>query len=148
MPSEKQRIGDLGEKFVAKRMSCLRCKRSGSIKQLPTNFKCADLICDFCGATSQVKTYQQESPGLPSSILGAAWAPQKERMESGIYHPLWLVRLGKSQRVKEVWLIPSELQSPEMFIKRKPLPATAKRAGWQGYLIDTKRFADNITKML
>jgi len=52
-------------------------KKTKTLKQLPNNFKCADLICDFCGHTSQVKTFRSDEEGLPNSILGAAWQPQK-----------------------------------------------------------------------
>lgn len=147
MPTAKQKVGDVGERHVARHMPCLKCKRSGSMKQLPPNFKCADLICDFCGATSQVKTFRKDNEGLPPSILGAAWQPQSERMQNGIYHALWLVRLSANMRVKEVWLLPSELQNENLFQKRQPLSANAKRADWQGYLIDAKGFADRIIKM-
>lgn len=148
MPSEKQDIGNKGEAFITKKMTCLKCKRERTLKQLPNNFKCADLICDFCGHTSQVKTFRSDTEGLPRAVMGAAWGPQEERMHSGIFHALWIVRMNPRQRVKEVWLATSEVQKPEMFVKRKPLSPTAKRSGWQGYLIDTANYSHCFIKML
>ena len=139
--------GEIGERHIVQTMPCLRCKRHKTLKQLPTNFKCADLICDFCGHTSQVKTFTKDTPGLPTQIPGAAWAPQQERMTAGVFHALWFVRIDGKLKPQEVWMISSEAQDAEMFVPRKPLSSTARRAGWQGYLIDTGRFADRAIKM-
>jgi hypothetical protein len=38
-----------------------------------------------------------------------------------------------------IFFLPRDLQSPEMFTQRKPLSATAKRAGWTGFMIDTSK---------
>src|SRR3954454_19856941 len=49
MATARQQLGEFGEQRVVKDCSCLRCKRPGSLLRLPPNFKCADVICDFCG---------------------------------------------------------------------------------------------------
>jgi len=106
----------------------------GTLKQLPPNFKCADIICDFCGYLAQVKTSSQESiDSIPDQILGAAWNVQKERMDSSIYFPLFLV-LFKSVREFSIFYLSKDLQNETMFIPRKPLSDNARRAGWQGFL--------------
>ena len=149
MPSKNQRIGKLGEKFVTKMMNCLKCKKQNSLKLLPTNFKCADLICEFCGHTSQVKTFRNDSEGLPNQIAGAKWNPLNERIQAGIYHALWIVRMNQTNnRCCEIWLVTSEAQDPKMFVKRKPLSSAAKKAGWQGYRIDVANHADRFIKVL
>jgi len=132
MPTEKQKLGALGEALVAKSCDCPRCKRSRTLKRLPANFKCADVVCDFCGYLAQVKTSNVRDTGrLPRRVTGAAWRPQKERMDSGIYFPLFLVLV--SGRKRGIYYLPSDLQLPSMFKKRKPLSKTAKRKGWQGF---------------
>ena len=149
MPSRNQLIGDKGEKFVIRKMNCLKCKRTGTLKLLPRNFKCADIICDFCGHTSQVKTFRKDGEGLPNQILGAAWGPLEQRINAGIYHALWIVRMNqRNEKCCEIWLVTSEAQSPEMFIIRKPLAPNARRAGWQGYNIDVANHADRFIKVL
>lgn len=66
--------------------------------RLPNNFKCADVICDFCGYLAQVKTARVRNvDSIPNTVLGAAWGPQKERMASAIYFPLFLVLAGASR---------------------------------------------------
>ena len=106
------------------------------VPQLPTNFKCADLVRDFCGYLAQVKSVTVKNPDvIPKRVLGAAWKPQLERMDASIYFPLYLV-LVESSRNFAIYFLPKELQTREMFVPRKPLSSTAKRAGWQGYEID------------
>ena len=137
MATKKQELGDFGENFVSKNVNCPSCKRSErSLRLLPTNFKCADLICDFCGYLAQVKTVSSSViSALPKQIPGAAWGPQRERMQAGIYFPLYIVIKDASGKVA-VYYLPKDLQTEEMFIVRKPLSVTAKRAGWQGFMIN------------
>ena len=155
MATAKQELGDFGEKAVAANVKCPGCKRTDrTIRLLPTNFKCADLVCDFCGYLAQVKSMTAKNPEIiPRRVLGAAWKPQLERMEASIYFPLYIV-LVESTRNFAIYFLPRELQTREMFIPRKPLSSTAKRAGWQGYEIDltqalglpTQVFAKNTSK--
>lgn len=74
-------------------------------------------------------------------ILGAAWGPQAERMKAGIYFPLYLV-LYKNNKEFSIFYLSADLQMPKMFIPRKPLSESVKRAGWQGYMINLETAAD------
>lgn len=132
MATNKQLLGQWGETLVAKKSACPRCKRFYSLRRLPTNFKCADIICDFCGYLAQVKTLNVRDVSCPpASILGAAWKPQLARMKAGIFFPLFLVlRRGKKYAV---YYLATEFQLPTIFQKRPPLSKTARRAGWQGF---------------
>jgi type II restriction enzyme len=104
-----------------------------SLKRLPTNFKCADVICDFCGYLAQVKTRTtKQIDVLPNSVPGAAWRVQKERMSAGIYFPLYLVQTDG--RGVCIFYLAADLQQPSMFRKRRPLSERAKRKGWQGFI--------------
>ena len=92
MTTDRQRLGEFGERLVCKRSNCPRCKRPATLRRLPTNFKCADVICDFCGYLAQVKTtHSKVLDEVPNTVLGAAWSVQQERMNSGIFFPLFLV---------------------------------------------------------
>lgn len=137
MATVRQQLGEFGEQKVAKDCACPRCKRIGSLVRLPPNFKCADVICDFCGYLAQVKAATAVAVEvLPRQILGAAWEPQRERMEAGIYFPLFLVLATADRARYAIYYLPSDLQRPEMFKARKPLSAGARRAGWTGFLYD------------
>jgi hypothetical protein len=132
MPTKNQILGQKGELRVVKACSCPRCKRSKTLRRLATNFKCADVICDFCGFLAQVKTFAStDLTKIPSAILGAAWSVQKARMDAGIYFPLFLVLVCGHNSA--VYYLSADVQKPEMFKPRKPLGAKAHRAGWQGF---------------
>ncbi len=147
MKTNKQLLGDFGENLIIKKFNCPRCKRIKSLKKLPQNFKCADIICDFCGYLAQVKTKTvSDIEKFPSKVLGAAWGPQKERMDAGIYFPLFVVL--KNGRNHSVFYLSSDLQTEEMFIKRKPLSKNAKRAGWQGFYFDGELMKKFISRLL
>ena len=147
MRTNKQLLGDFGENLIIKKFNCPKCKRIKSLKKLPQNFKCADIICDFCGYLAQVKTKTvSDIDKFPSKVLGAAWGPQKERMDAGIYFPLFVVL--KNGRNHSVFYLSSDLQTEEMFIKRKPLSKNAKRAGWQGFYFDGELMKKFISRLL
>ena len=55
MATEKQKLGDRGESLIRKNFSCLKCKRSETLKPLMKNFKCEDILWDFCRYLAQVK---------------------------------------------------------------------------------------------
>ncbi len=135
MATAKQILGDFGERAVIKRCSCPKCKKEKTLRLLPKNFKCADVICDFCGYLGQVKTKStKDIETLPKQILGAAWEPQKHRMDAGIYFPLFLVLVCGSKYA--IYYLPTDHQHPDMFVPRKPLSNKARRAGWQGFYYD------------
>jgi type II restriction enzyme len=135
-PISKQELGRFGEEKVVEKCRCPKCKRTNkSLVRLPNNFKCADIVCDFCGFLGQVKaTRVLNINQLPKRILGAAWRPQEERMQAGIYFPLFLVMVGSSKHEHSIFYLSADLQIPEMFKQRAPLSATARRAGWTGFL--------------
>ncbi len=146
MKTDKQKLGDFGEDLIKRKFDCPKCKRPKTLKKLPPNFKCADIICDFCGYLAQVKTTNVTNiDKFPSKVLGAAWKPQKERMDAGIYFPLFVVLKNKNKY--SVFYLSSDLQTEDMFIKRKPLSASAKRAGWQGYYFDGALLEKYISKI-
>lgn len=132
-----QQLGKLGENRVVQKCSCPSCKRVRTLKLLPTNFKCADIICDFCGYLAQVKTSRvKDVTAVPKQVLGAAWAPQEERMDAGIYFPLFLVLVSEKPRKYAIYYLSADLQVADLFKPRNPLSPTAKRPGWQGFIYD------------
>lgn len=137
MPTARQLLGHLGEMVVVRECSCPGCKRDKTLRCLPPNFKCADVICDFCGYLAQVKTATTRSvEKLPDRLLGAAWGVQQSRMEAGIYFPLFLVLV--SGRRWSIYYLSADSQVPAMFVPREPLSASARRAGWRGFMYDLR----------
>lgn len=148
MPTTRQLLGEQGELIVASRCSCPKCKRAGTLKRLPANFKCADIVCDFCGYLAQVKAVRCERLiACPPRVLGAAWSVQRERMDAGIYFPLFIVLVAPKGRTA-VFYLSADLQRPEMFVPRKRLSASARRAGWQGFVYDLRAAMDRVVRVL
>jgi type II restriction enzyme len=54
-------------------------------------------------------------------------------MNSGIYYPLFLVLVADPKHFA-CYYVASDLQPPEIFSPRKPLSASARRSGWQGFM--------------
>lgn len=44
-----------GERLLVKEAACPECERTKILKRLPANFRCAAVICEFCGYLAQVK---------------------------------------------------------------------------------------------
>ena len=142
MSTRFQKLGDLGESLVVKNCTCPKCKRKKTLKQLRQNFKCADIICDFCGYLAQVKAKTSTNiDKLPKQLLGAAWSVQKERLDSGIYMPLFLV-LVKEEKDYAIYYLSADIQTPEIFVARKPLSENARRSGWQGFMYDLTKIQE------
>ena len=138
MATEKQKLGDFGEEMVVKNCHCPKCKKEKTLKLLPKNFKCADVVCDFCGYLAQVKAKSvKDINSVPKQIIGAAWGPQQERMNAGIYFPLFIVLVCKSEF--SIFYLSADLQVPNMFVPRKPLSSNARRSGWQGFYYDMQQ---------
>lgn len=148
MATKRQDLGNFDEQRVTQDCSCPRCKRSRTLVRLPPNFKCADLICDFCGYLAQVKaSIVSNLDVVPSKVLGAAWGPQKARMEAAIYFPLFLVLVKDGGREYAIYFLSADLQKPEMFVPRAPLSASARRAGWQGFIYNLDDFKNRFVRL-
>lgn len=148
MATAKQQVGDWGERYVARTCVCPSCKQRGTTQLLPRNFKCADLICDFCGYLAQVKTKQvADVDVIPDQLLGGAWEPQRARMQAGIYFPLYVVLVTRDRAGSATYFLSADLQIPEMFKPRDPLSPNAKRAGWQGFRIDCSLVRDRFVRL-
>lgn len=149
MPTKRQKLGDFGESRVTKECGCPQCKRSRTLVQLPRNFKCAGVICDFCGYLAQVKATTVKSVDLiPAQILGGAWEPQRERMAAGIYFPLFLVLAMAEWKSYAIYYLSADLQRAGMFKPRKPLSANARRAGWTGFLYDLETVRPSFVRLV
>lgn len=143
MATKHQTLGEKGEIAVSQLIPCPRCNKPKHLTRLPPNFQCADIICKFCGFLAQVKTTRLKgsNSNLPSTVLGAAWGPQHEQIIAGIYHGLYIVCYDKSDTLARIDFIPAHIlqATPEIFEPRKPLSESAKRAGWQGFVIRLDR---------
>lgn len=85
---------------------------------------------------------------LPKTVFGAAWEPQKERMDAAIYFPLYLVLATSDFRRYSIHYLSADLQPPELFVERKPLSSTARRAGWKGFNYSIQIVKDRFVRLI
>ncbi len=148
MATVTQVLGLFGEQRVVQDCACPKCKRAGTLVRLPPNFKCADVICDFCGYLAQVKTSAAtDVEVIPAKVLGAAWAPQRDRMAAAIYFPLFLVLVAAANKACAIYYLSADLQRPEMFLPRSPLSPKARRAGWQGFMYNLESVRQRFARL-
>lgn len=141
----RQQLGDFGERLVVQTCACPKCKRMRTLRQLPNNFRCADVICDFCGYLAQVKASTSRNLRPPKRLLGAAWGPQTERMAAGIYFPLFLVL--RDGRRSSILYLSADLQTPDLFEARAPLGPNARRKGWKGFVYKLDAIQDRLVRL-
>jgi Dam-replacing family. len=145
MPTSKQELAERGEKAVAKHVPCPRCNQARHLRRLPPNFECADAICKFCGYLAQVKATNVKGLDAPRPLKlpSSAWEPQRKQIMAGIYHDLFIVGVTPAKRITWIDRVPAHIlaAAPEVFQPRTPLSPTAKRAGWQGFMLDLAKIA-------
>jgi hypothetical protein len=106
------------------------------------------VICDFCGYLGQVKAARViDIMKIPKAVLGAAWKPQRERMDAAVYFPLFLVLVSENPRRFAIHYLSADLQKPEMFKPRSPLSKKARRAGWQGFMYATSEVEKSFVQL-
>ena len=149
MTTNRQKLGDEGEELVKQNCYCPKCKSSKkTLKLLPKNYKCADVICEFCGYLAQIKTtHRKDINLLPNSILGGAWGVHKQRMDAGIFFPLFLVLIDDDNNFA-IYYLSADLQPVDMFKPRKKLSENARRAGWQGFTYDIQQVASRFVRLV
>jgi type II restriction enzyme len=96
----------------------------------------------------QTRTARGNFPAcVPNTVLGAAWGPQKERMNAAIYFPLFLVLKNDTSNQYSIFYLSADLQAPDMFKPRSPLSPNARRAGWQGFVYDLRVVRDHFVRL-
>lgn len=77
--------------------------------------------------------------------MSAAWKPQHQRILAGIYSGLYLTGYRKNGKTLVLieYVPPQILEAtPQVYEPRKPLSATAQRAGWRGYTLNVGRLPE------
>ena len=74
--------------------------------------------------------------------------PQKDRMESAIYFPLYIVALSADAKKHAIYYLSADLQEPDIFEARSPLGPDAKRSGWQGFYYRLAHIRDRLIQLV
>jgi hypothetical protein len=117
------------ETWASFNLYCLDCE-SDALDRLPNNTPVADFKCFVCERTYQLKAKDGRF-GL--RITGAAYQPTIDAIGRGEMPEHVFVEFDKRfNTVVFVDAIPGRFITADRVLPRKPLAATARRAGWQG----------------
>ena len=67
-------------------------------------------------------------------------------MEAGIYFSLYVVLVNEVGQAS-IYFLPRDLQTAEMLVPRKSLGPEARRAGWQGFMIDMDKALADVVRI-
>ena len=136
--SGAQRARVVTEAWARSQLYCANCD-SSSLGETPANNRAIDFVCPRCHAPFQLKA---KSSSLGETVTDGAYTAMLAAIREDRTPNLLLMRYAlPSWEVRDLLLIPSFMFPESAVIKRKPLAATARRAGWVGCNIDLRRIA-------
>jgi type II restriction enzyme len=118
----------ISEKWANDNLFCAACE-SDSVYGTRPNTKAIDFLCQRCQATYQLKAGRQWNP---RRVPDAGYSAMTAAIQSDSVPNLLVLQYTEQWRVANLMLIPSFLFNLSAIQKRKPLAATARRAGWVG----------------
>jgi type II restriction enzyme len=136
--SGAQRARVVTEAWARSQLYCANCD-SSSLGETPANNRAIDFVCPRCNAPFQLKA---KSSSLGETVTDGAYTAMLAAIREDRTPNLLLMRYAlPAWEVRDLLLIPSFMFPESAVIKRKPLAATARRAGWVGCNIDLRRIA-------
>ena len=125
--SASQKIRVMSERWFTQNLFCPCCGNI-RIEKMPNNSPVADVYCENCGEIFELKSKRTH---IGAKILDGAYHTMIERITSNVNPQLFVMQYSNLS-VTDLTLIPKFFFTPDVIEKRKPLPPTARRAGWVG----------------
>lgn len=126
-PSQKARV--LTEHWVGETVFCPNCGCS-NIAKYPNNQPVADFFCPNCYEDYELKSKRNS---IGTKIPDGSYRTKMRRLQSNRSPNLFILSYDlPNLHVLNFFVIPKHLFVPEIVEKRKPLKASAQRAGWIG----------------
>jgi type II restriction enzyme len=126
--SGSQRARVWTEQWVGRWLYCPNC--GATINRFAANMPVADFYCPSCSEQFELKA-QKGSFGR--KVVDGAFKAMTRRLMARDNPNLVLMSYDLARlRVTNVFLVPKHFFVPEIIERRKPLAATARRAGWEG----------------
>lgn len=127
--SKSQIARVLTESWVAENMYCPRCGDT-AIRKFENNRPVADFFCPSCNSQYELKS--KDGP-LTRKVADGAYKTMIERITSNQNPDFLFLNYSRVDwTVDDFIVVPKYFFTPEVIEKRKPLAATARRAGWIG----------------
>lgn len=122
------------EDWMARNMFCPVCG-APVLGHYKANKPVADFYCDDCKSDFELKSKESKTAVIGHKIADGAYKTMIERITS-LRNPHLFVMTYADWQVNNLLMIPNYFFVPDIIEKRKPLPETARRAGWMGCNIE------------
>lgn len=126
--SNPQRVRVASERWLIEQSACPAC--SGAFTAHPANTPVADVFCPRCQLDFELKS---SAKAMPAVLVNGAYETMIKRLASPNPPALLFLHYAAADgAVRSLTAIPSQFFHRDLIIKRAPLSATARRAGWVG----------------
>lgn len=129
----------LSEDWVTNQSYCPNCNAE-PLAEFANNQPVADFYCSNCDEEYELKSKKAK---LSNVINDGTYDTMIERISSEDNPSFFFLTYSQEYTVNNFLIIPKQFFKPDMIIKRKPLSATAKRAGWVGCNIDLRKVPES-----
>ncbi len=120
----------LTENWLGENGYCPNCGCT-SIRQACNNSPVLDFDCPDCAEQFELKS--KNAPSAGKIINDGAYTAMLQRIQAADNPNFFFLSYNKTDySVRQLMLVPKHFFTPDIIIRRKPLPVTAKRAGWIG----------------
>ena len=131
----------LTESWVKENSFCPNCGYS-HLSEFENNRPAADFYCKNCSEEYELKG--KSGNKLGKKIPDGTYITMIERINSVNNPNFFFLNYNKANlSVSNFLMIPKHYFTPDIIIERKPLPETAKRAGWIGCNIDISKIPES-----
>ncbi|WP_274585403.1 DpnI domain-containing protein [Neisseria leonii] len=131
----------LTESWMGANVYCPNCGCK-PIGKAPNNRPVQDFLCSQCGEQFELKSKNGKSAG--KMVNDGAYQTMIERIQADDNPNFFFLSYRKADySVQQLMLVPKHFLTADMIIRRKPLPETAKRAGWIGCTINIGRLPES-----
>jgi type II restriction enzyme len=127
--SASQRARVATEEWGEENLYCLKCS-ADSLRPTPPGTPAIDFLCSNCESPYQLKSLSRP---ISHRVPDAAYSEMRKAIVTGNTPNLFVLSYGMdSWRVNDLILVPRFVFTMSAVEKRRPLAATARRAGWVG----------------
>lgn len=120
----------LTEDWLARNMYCPICGEV-SIRRAEPNAPVKDYVCEHCQSQYELKSKNSTSDTFSRSVADGVYDTMISRITS-LDNPSFFFMHYNRYEVNNLIIVPKCFFTPDVIFKRKPLPETARRAGWVG----------------
>lgn len=127
--SAAQNARVLTEGWVEHALFCPKCGAQ-PMARFAANRPVAEFLCDACAEEYELKSQKAR---IGARVVDGAWATMQARLQAKNNPNLLVMRYdARRAAVTDLIVVPKPFFTPEVIERRRPLAASARRAGWVG----------------